>query len=550
MALFVLPYLLLGLFWVFANPAMAAPDEPDHLVKAVGLARLDIGVPAPPAPEGSKLATVRNASISRVVEIPARLDPTRYACFYFAPEVTAACQPAPSTAEGDRAVTTSLGAYPPFLYPPLGWVASLGASVAQATILARLLVLAASTLLLALACDHLVRWLGPRSLVGPALLLTPMGIFCMGIINTSAVEILGALGMACVVVVYSRHPDSLTERRTLFIVLVSGTALVLSRQLGLVTMALLTLLLLGLGAWRPVLEQLRHRRPLMVAAVAVPGVATLAVALWELAYDHPVLLGPWLSRESLDGFQLTFWQLIHEGVGWFGWLDVRPPDLVNDVWFAVVVLVVALALVVGDRRDRRVLIGVLLVALVVIYVTYSRVFFPVDGGIQGRHVLPILAVVPVWAGVVLVERIPQVLLARGVRVAAVLLPLVVATGLYLNSQRYSVGLDPAVGLVWFAPEARWSPPGSWYPWLVVGLLGCVGLGTAPRRAVSGRLGCEPSHRPTTTADALAVSSSVPRAHVAPLPAPPNSQVCGFWPVFGAQNSQTGESCRRQYESGR
>ncbi len=475
-AIFVLPYLVLALFWVFANPAMAAPDEPDHLVKAVGLARLDIGVPAPPAPEGSKLGTVRNASISRVVEIPARLDPTGYACFYFTPEVTAACQPAPSSAEGDRAVTTTLGAYPPFLYPPLGWVASLGASVTQATILARLLVLAASTLLLWLACDHLVRWLGPRALVGPALLLTPMGIFCMGILNTSAVEILGALGMAGVVVVYARHPDSLLERRTLVVVLVSGTALVLSRQLGLVTMALLTMLLLALGAWRPILDQLRRRRPVMVAAVAVPAAATLAVAGWELVFDHPVLLGPWASRESLDGFQVIFWQLIHEGVGWFGWLDVRPPDLVNDVWFAAVVLVVALACLVGDHRDRTVIVGVLLVALAVIYVTYSRVFFPVNGGIQGRHVLPILAVVPVWAGVVLVERLPRTWLVRGVRVAAALLPLVVAAGLYLNSQRYAVGLDPAVGLRWFVPDAQWSPPGGWYLWLAVGLSGCVGLG--------------------------------------------------------------------------
>jgi len=65
-----------------------------------------------------------------------------------------------------------------------------------------------------------------------------------------------------------------------------------------------------------------------------------------------------------------------------------------------------------------------------------------------------------------------------VRVAAVLLPLVVLTGLYLNAQRYAVGLGPDVALRWFVPAAEWSPPLGWYPWLVLGVLGTVALGVA------------------------------------------------------------------------
>lgn len=476
-AAFVLPYLLLGLVWVFANPVMAAPDEDAHLVKALGIARLDIGAPGPPAAPGAKPSTVRNASITRVVDIPARLSPQGYACFAFRADVTAACQPVAAVrASGDLATRTTLGAYPPFVYLPLGLVATLGSDPVGAVRLGRLLVLAFSVALLWLACDHLVRWLGPRCLLGVAAMATPMVVFCTGILNTSALEILGALGIAAVVAVFARRPDSLAAPRTLGVVLVSGTALVLSRQLGVVTMAVLTLLLLGLGGWREVWAGLRDRRPMTWAAVAVPALCTVAVAVGELGWDHPVLLGPWVSGDSVRGFLGQLPQLVGEGVGRFGWLDVRPPDGVNLVWFAVVAVLVVTALVVGDGRDRAVLAAMLGAALVVSYVTYARIFFPVGAGLQGRHVLPILAIVPVWSGVVVAQRLPAAALRRVVRPAALALPLVVLAGLYLNSQRYAVGLDPSSGLRWFVPDAQWSPPLGWPPWLALGALGCLALG--------------------------------------------------------------------------
>jgi hypothetical protein len=471
--LFVLPYLLLGLVWALANPAMAAPDEDAHLVKALGMARFDFGVPGPPAADPVDLGDVRNASIARVVEIPARLDPAGYACFFFRPDITAACQPSrPRATEGSVDATTTLGAYPPFLYPVVGWVAGLGWDPVSATRLGRLVVLAAAALLLWLACWHLVRWLGPRSLLGVAVLLTPMAIFCLGILNTSAAEILGAAAMAAVVAVYARRPESLERAATQATVLVSGTALVLSRQLGVVTMALLTVLLLVLGGWRTVWADLRRRRVLTWAAVLVPGLCMLAVGAWELRYDHPVLLGPWVSTDSLRGFREQWMQLVQESVGWFGWLDVRPPYGVNLVWFAAALALLATALVLGDRRDRLVLVAAVVVPLVVSYVTYSRVFFPINAGLQGRHVLPIFALVPIWSGVVVAERLRPRALTWAVRVGSVALPVVVLVGLYLNSQRYAVGLDP----LWFPPVAQWEPPGGWYPWLILMLAGVVLLG--------------------------------------------------------------------------
>ena len=482
----LLPYLLLGLFWAVTNPPTAAPDENDHLVKALGLARLDIGVPGPPAPDGTTdQGLIRNASITRVVQIPARLSPDAYPCFRFEPQATAACQPvSPPVPDGDLAVATTLGAYPPFLYPPVGAVAALGADVPTANLLGRLMVLAASMVLLALTCAHLLRWLGVRALVGLAAVVTPMVVFCTGSLTTSAVEILAATGIAAVVAVYGRHPESLREDRTLAVVLVCGTALVLSRQLGVVSLAVLTLLLLLLGGWREVWAGLRAGRRMMWVTVVVPLLATVAVAVWELGYDHPALLGPWVSADSLVRFVTTSTvPLVEQSVGWFGWLDVRPPAAVNLIWFAALVALVAAALVRGDRRDRLVLVGMLVVGVTVSYVTYSRAFYGIGAGLQGRHIIPILSIVPLWAGAVLARpggTSPGRAWRRSVSGACVALPAVVLVGLYLNAQRYAVGLDSGyggLGDLWFVPRAQWTPPLGYPFWAVEGVIAVVLLGT-------------------------------------------------------------------------
>ena len=87
--------------------------------------------------------------------------------------------------------------------------------------------------------------------------------------------------MAAVVAVYARRPESLAHTATQAVVLVSGTALVLSRQLGIGTMAVLTAVLLLLGGWRDVWAGLRERRPVTWAAVLVPALSTVAVMVWS-----------------------------------------------------------------------------------------------------------------------------------------------------------------------------------------------------------------------------------------------------------------------------
>ena len=470
--LFTLPVVLLALAWLVATPAAGAPDEPSHLIKALAVARGDLGTPGGPAPAGSLPVIVRNASISRVVTIPGRLAPDGYACFAFRDDVTAACQRSQAPRQtGDVVTTTTLGAYPPFLYPPIGWAASLGQTPQEAFLLGRAVVLAVTGLLLLLASWHLVRWLGRRALVGVMVLATPLAVFCMAVLSTSGIEIFAALGVAVVVTVWSRRPESLQARSTLVVLGGCGTLLVLSRQLGIVTMGALVLLFLALGGWRDVLDAVRRRSRLLLTVLAVVGLATVATTVWELGFDHPALTGTVLDAGAWSRWWGRAWLMVGQsGVGWFGWLDTRMAPGVTDAWLVLLAAVVLLALLVGSWRDRLVLAATTLGLVAMAGAVYVTVFDPVHAGLQGRHVLPFLAVLPVYAGVVLGERLPPRLTGALLVALAVALPLTQLYGFLLAGERNAVGL-PHVS--WsFVDRATWAPPGGWPVWIGLATVAC------------------------------------------------------------------------------
>src|SRR6478672_2807553 len=69
-ALWVLPFLVLGLSWAIANPPSAAADEHNNLIKILAAGRFDIGEKYD-GPAGDTLYDIRNNSIARMVEVPA-----------------------------------------------------------------------------------------------------------------------------------------------------------------------------------------------------------------------------------------------------------------------------------------------------------------------------------------------------------------------------------------------------------------------------------------------------------------------------------------------
>ena len=475
-ALFVLPYFVIMLGWAFSNPPGAAPDESDHLIKSIGVGHLQIGSTYTGPPVGPGLVAERNASISRVVDVPAKLAPSGYSCFAFQPDQTAACLPSHrTTASGSVAEVTPLGSYPPFVYLPMGLAVRLTDTPSQAFLVGRVVCSLMATVLLMLGAGHLVRWLGRRALLGAFVGLTPMVVFTSAMLGTSGIETSAAFAVAAITVAALRRPESLREPGTQLLFGAVGSALMLSRQLGAVTLsALLLLLALRLG-WRFFWTLIKEHRPAFVGSCALLGASAASIVYWERNYDHPNHIGSVTDRAAVHGLDTQASEILRSAFGQFGWLDTDMPGWALSAWIILAVLLTGIAIAFGSAADRRTLVAWLLATVVLTYFTYAAVFFPIQAGIQGRHVLPFFMLVPLLAGVAAVERLGSVdpLVARRLfTLTAGVMPVLQAVSVYLNARRYAVG---AHGPLYFLGSSAWRPAFGWTPWLALGFLGALAL---------------------------------------------------------------------------
>ncbi|MBD8608599.1 DUF2142 domain-containing protein [Aeromicrobium sp. CFBP 8757] len=475
-ALLVLPYLLLSLAWVFTNPPGAAPDEPDNLVKALGSRTLTAGEAGPPAAtDEPSLLVKRNASITRLYDIPGRLAGiSDFTCYAFKPTVTAACLPDdPPQHDGSVVIKTPIGAYPPFLYVPVGWVASLAESPQSSFVLARLAVTAISSFLLLVGVRHLIRWLGRSAVIGVVAVLTPMALFTMSVVSLSGIELTAALAVAAVVAVAMRRPASVHAPSTHWTLLAAGAFLALSRQLGVVTLAAFVIVLLVVTGWDRVKRLLLDRQRSFVVTVAALFVSAVAVVWWELTYDHPADVGPVINRAAVTPFIDGSYDLMRSAIGKFGWLDTPLPGLAVGMWISIWLGTLVVGALAARRRDFWLIVAGLIATWILSYFIYASVFFTVGAGVQGRQFLPFATFAFVVSGAVLADRLPNVGQAASDRffiLVGVAAGFSQAYAIYWNARRYAVGTD---GPLWFFSEAAWSPVLGWPVWI---LLGCLGGG--------------------------------------------------------------------------
>jgi Predicted membrane protein (DUF2142) len=472
--LFVLPYLLVGVAWVFSNPPGASPDEPDHLVKAIGMGRLDIGDDYDRRlPEGPPLRR-RNLSITRVVDVPAGIVPEGYTCYAFDGNKTAACLPEDEpSGRGTVAVETPVGAYPPFAYVGMGLAARAMGTPYHAFLAARLVALVTALAVVFVGAWFLVRELGRTALLGAFVALTPMAVFAASSVTTSGLEIASGFATGALVVVCLRRPEALLRPRTQLALGAVGSGLILSRQMGAVAFAVL-LAVLVVGCRRQTWQLVREHRPAFLGSVALLAASGLAVVLWERAYDHPTDTGSPLNLHAVDRFVPQAQGLIDSAIGVFGWLDSPLPVWAYWSWLAVAATLVGMALLLGDRRERVTLAVGLAATVLVTFGSYAAVFYPVGAGSQGRHLLPLLVFCPLFAGVVVVDRLRAAGLGAALRRLFVAVAVVAGAlqfvGVFYNAQRYAVGVD---GTLLFLDDAEWSPRFGWLPWLLVALAGAA-----------------------------------------------------------------------------
>jgi hypothetical protein len=172
------------------------------------------------------------------------------------------------------------------------------------------------------------------------------------------------------------------------------------------------------------------------------------------------------------------WNGLRDLVAGFGYLEFRIPLALYLVWFAFVGALAAVAVRVGDRRQRRAVVvaGVLAVLLVpAVWMVFGRA---AGIGIIGREYLPVLVGFPMLCGEVLYRHRARLSQRDATAVASLATTAAVIqfVAWYLNGRRAAVGTG---GSLLFVSHAGWSPPLGWGPWLAIGACGALLLASVP-----------------------------------------------------------------------
>lgn len=473
--------------WVAGNPLGAAPDEPSHYVKALGVGAGDwAGRPFVPTPaerrafarslrEGARSGgsgtlswrgLVWFARTTRSFRMPPRLSDIRFHCGWRRPARFPDCRrPAPLRSS----LPSGTGTYPPYVYLLPG-TAMLAARTPGRALLTGRVVLALVCLALLAAAGALLWDPASRglSLSGLFAGVTPMVLFTASVLSASGVEIASGACFTAAGVRALRAPPT----RAVWIALaVSGAILAVARTLGPPFVVLVALAVLVHAGRDRVVATLRGREaPAAVVGIVLLG-AMAAGALWAVRHQpRPPLSAGDLWGEvgpSVLGVRAVLRQL----VGDFGWLDTPLPTPVFAAWLVLGAALVAIAVRVSPGR-RRTLIA-LLVGGAAFVVAASVLERQTGHPPQGRHLLPVLVALPILFGESVVaerrrlSRGETAVLAVGLPVGAALLQ---ALAWYVNARISAVGPH---GPWAFAGAAEWLPPGGWWPWFAVVALGAA-----------------------------------------------------------------------------
>jgi predicted membrane protein DUF2142 len=323
---------------------------------------------------------------------------------------------------------------------------------------------------------------GPRlgwRTVGLLVATTPMVLFVGAMMNPNGLEIAANLAFIAALLKLRRDPGGFPGWAWIALI-ASGAATVLAWQLGpffVVADIAVWAALMGIDGSRA-LFAIRGSQLLTAA-----GVTTAAVGLF-LAWGGAAgtLHSTVTFASPLSALHAGLRQLgpaLKGAVGNFGVLNVPLPALMIGCWWLAVILLFAAGVSLGTRRERvaLVLAAVLGLGFPVAFFAFS---YRLSGfGIQGRYILPILAITPMLAGDAIEgARSRQV----QVRVAGLWRPCLVGFALFqliawwINAHHYAPsGLLAGAGV--------WSPPLGWRLWLVVAVVGAAAVALAAAVAV-------------------------------------------------------------------
>jgi hypothetical protein len=492
-------YLALALAWAVSSAPFTAPDERAHYLRALGVSGGSLVGPKAVYDDPTQTPETRVwiRQLGRAVDVPRGLSPDGWDCPVLRP-VSAACQP-DGPGGGGREVTP-VGTYQPAPYLLPAAVVRVGGDAGEADRFGRIALALAWGALIGAAA--LALWAGATSLLGLIVAVTPMAVFAGASLSGSGLEIAAAIAFAAALLRLTR--DEERPGWVWWLAGIAGVVLALSRTVG-------PLWVLAAAIAAPAISPRREpgrpasgheadrpatggpgplwrTRAAIVAGVAIVA-AIVANRVWEARYGPHADVGLSPLRDSLG----TGWRqldgVLLQSVGKFGALQVDLPAFAYVVWGLMAAGLVALAVRAGRRRERVVLAVALAGAAVFPVLFYAAVARHAGIPLQGRHVLPLFAIVALLAGEIAHRGrarrsepavvadpdppAPDRWLLAGFLLAAAAIQVI---AWWENSRRWADGPD---GPVWFLRSPAWSPPAGWVPWLALVVLGAATLAAAP-----------------------------------------------------------------------
>lgn len=403
--------------WAIVQPIGTVPDEPAHIIKAVGVAHgQPYGVPF----------TDSTGRIQGTFEIPVKYAsaPWQLGCNAFQPSTNVSvCTLSEFDNPSELAQGVSAAAfYNPVYYAMVGWPSLLtdgisgmyGMRLASAFLCS--LFLALSVWILSFLRRPAVPMVALMGAVTPALL------FYAGGVNPQAAEV-AVLSTFTAALFVSLQ---LRVRAGAFwalaaVMVVSGALAAQMRNLSWVWLGVIVIVALIAYGWRQFLALLR--KPAMIAAVVV---VLLAVAAnLAIVYAFNTLNGgaplAGAGHTFADGFITMVYrapEFFASMVSALGWNDY------TDHWSLYIVVslsVILVALALMSSRNRKMKVAVLAsLASLWLFPALIQGYFVTSGGYiwQGRYSLPLYFLVIITAAFVVADEVPSWTRRTSVRVAS------------------------------------------------------------------------------------------------------------------------------------
>lgn len=460
-----LAFFALSAAWALASPLTSVPDEPWHMVKAAATVRGQL--------HGTPITVVTHSGpITNHLPVTGYRLPTAYSfltnlheCYFNVAHVPASCARNLTALPGTALAGTTAGSNNPLYYLAVGWP-SLLSDGPLGMYGMRLVSAALSSAMLASAMVTAFQWSRRRRYPMAAVLAaaTPMVLFLNGAVNPNSLEATSAILLWTAILSVLTDPRPELVPRLLTRAGVATIALVSVRQLG-PAWALVIVVCAALagqsGALRAVL-----RRPAVWLWTAVVGVVGVGSIAWTAKFNvlgtgtgstYPNLTFMVAAKHTF-GLSVEY---LRQMVGFFGWLDVRAPYNLAELWFLPVLALLAAAAAAGKLRDVAALVVLAGSVIFIPVLAQGRQAASLNYIWQGRYLLAVAAGLPLLAAAIVAKREPR---REWLHKATTRLPLAVTAstlvlGFLMFSttlRRYAVGTrGPLLPL-----HPAWTPPGT------------------------------------------------------------------------------------------